>query len=348
MAWLPQSPVSAGAAPSTLIAAGTTVMAKATDTSISLEAARRVPGAVAPAERLRRWVQRNWYPLATISPTVVILFLLTIFPLIYAVYISFQNFELPRPHLATFIGLGNFAEVLADGRFWVALYQTAILMVGAITVQFVLGLALATFFFDDFRGRSAKSIYLPLILIPMMIAPVLVGYMWRLIFQVEFGPLNYLLLNVFGRGPYEWTSSTSLALASVILVDIWQWTPFVTVVLLAGMASLSLELLEAAQIDGANAWQRLVHVILPLIRNVIAIVLLIRFLDAFREFDKIFVLTQGGPGTATEVASYYAYLSGFKFFRVGYASAMAILLLFVTVILCTTIARLLQRTQEAE
>jgi multiple sugar transport system permease protein len=134
----------------------------------------------------------------------------------------------------------------------------------------------------------------------------------------------------------------------VILVDIWQWTPFVTVVLLAGMASLSLELLEAAQIDGANAWQRLVHVILPLIRNVIAIVLLIRFLDAFREFDKIFVLTQGGPGTATEVASYYAYLSGFKFFRVGYASAMAILLLFVTVILCTTIARLLQRTQEAE
>lgn len=323
-------------------------MAKATDTSLSFDSTRQRPETAAALQRIRSWVQRNQYPLATISPTVVILFLLTIFPLVYAVYVSFQNFDLPRPQLATFIGLGNFGEVLVDDRFWVALSQTGMLMVGAIAVEFALGLALAAFFFDDFRGKSAESVYLPLVLIPMMIAPVLVGYMWRLIFQVEFGPLNYLLHSLFGLGPYEWTSSTSLALASVILVDIWQWTPFVTVVLLAGMASLSLELLEAAQIDGATAWQRLVHVILPLIRNVIAIVLLIRFLDAFREFDKIFVLTQGGPGTATEVASYYAYLSGFKFFRIGYASAMSILLLMVTVILCTGIARLLQRTQETQ
>jgi multiple sugar transport system permease protein len=321
-------------------------MYKATDSSLSLAPTRRGRAEATGLWRVAAWVRENQYALAAVSPTVVVLFLLTIFPLIYAAYVSFLNFDLPRPQLATFVGLDNFGAVLADGRFWVALYQTAILMVGAIAVEFVLGMALAAFFFDDFRGKSAKSVYLPLVLIPMMIAPVLVGYMWRLIFQVEFGPLNYVLHSLFGLGPYEWTSSTSLALASVILVDIWQWTPFVTVVLLAGMASLSLELLEAAQIDGANAWQRLVHIILPLIRNVIAIVLLIRFLDAFREFDKIFVLTQGGPGTATEVASYYAYLSGFKFFRIGYASAMSFLLLAVTVILCTAIARLLQRTQQ--
>jgi multiple sugar transport system permease protein len=318
-------------------------MPVAAKTSHSIQMAGRSEGALA---RATRWVEDNRYPLATISPTIVILFLLTIFPTVYALYVSFLNFDLPRPQQATFVGLNNFAEVLTDNRFWVALLQTTILMVTAVGTEFVLGLALALFFFDDFRGKSAKSLYLPLILIPMMIAPVLVGYIWRLLFQVQFGPLNYILKSLLGLGPYEWTSSTSLALASIVLVDIWQWTPFVTLVLLAGLASLSLELIEAAQVDGATAWQRLVHVILPLTRNVIAIVLLIRFLDAFREFDKIFVLTQGGPGTATEVVSYYAYLSGFKFFRIGYAAAMSLLLLMVTVFISTVIAKLLHKAQE--
>jgi multiple sugar transport system permease protein len=293
---------------------------------------------------LREWSASNRYPLLAIAPVIVVLFLLTIFPTVYALYISLFNFDLPRPQLSTFAGLGNFAEVVTDVRFWVALLQTLILMISAVGIEFIVGLALALFLFEDFRGKSAKSVYLPLILIPMMIAPVLVGYIWRLLYQVQFGPLNYML-SFLGLGPFEWTSGTSLALASVILVDIWQWTPFVTMVLLAGFASLSLELLEAARVDGATGWQRLRYVILPLSRNVIAIVLLIRFLDAFREFDKIFVLTQGGPGTATEVASYYAYLTGFKFFRIGYAAAMSLLLLMATVVLATALAKLLHRDQ---
>jgi multiple sugar transport system permease protein len=297
--------------------------------------------------RTIEWVTENRYPLAAVFPTIAVLFLLTIFPTIYAVYVSLFNFDLPRPQESTFVGLGNFVEVLTDGRFWLAFLQTFILMIAAVGIEFILGFAMALFFFDDFRGKSSKSIYLPLILIPMMIAPVLVGYIWRLLFQVQTGPLNYMLQTLLGIGPFEWTSSTSLALASVILVDIWQWTPFVTMVLLAGLSSLSLDLLEAAQVDGASGWQRLRHIILPLSRNVIAVVLLIRFLDAFREFDKIFVLTQGGPGTATEVASYYAYLSGFKFFRIGYAAAMSLLLLFVTVYLSTAMARLLHRDTSA-
>jgi multiple sugar transport system permease protein len=306
-----------------------------------------LPTTASLSTRVSGWIAENRYPLLAILPTVAILFLLTIFPTIYAVYVSLFDFDLPRPRASTFVGLGNFAEVLTDGRFWLALLHTSILMIAAVGIEFLLGLTMALFFFDDFRERSAKSVYIPLILIPMMIAPVLVGYIWRLLFQVQTGPLNYLLQSLLGIGPFEWTSSTSLALASVILVDIWQWTPFVTMVLLAGLASLSLDLLEAAEVDGASQWQRLRYVILPLSRNVIAIVLLIRFLDAFREFDKIFVLTQGGPGTATEVASYYAYLSGFKFFRIGYAAAMSLLLLFVTVYLSTALARLLHRDQAA-
>ena len=125
----------------------------------------------------------------------------------------------------------------------------------------------------------------------------------------------------------------------MIIADIWQWTPFVTLVMLAGIVSLPQELFEVAEIDGATQWQRVRYIILPMLRRVIAIVLLIRVLDAFREFDKIFVLTQGGPGTVTETATYYAYLTGFKYFRIGYASAMSILLLIVTIVICVAIAK---------
>jgi hypothetical protein len=160
---------------------------------------------------LRAWSARNRYPLLAIAPVIVVLFLLTIFPTVYALYISLFNFDLPRPQLSSFLGIGNFAEVVTDSRFWVSLLQTLILMISAVGIEFIVGLALALFFFEDFRGKSVKSIYLPMILIPMMIAPVLVGYIWRLLYQVQFGPLNYML-SFLGLGPLEWTSSTSLAL----------------------------------------------------------------------------------------------------------------------------------------
>jgi multiple sugar transport system permease protein len=310
----------------------------------------RAPAAIEARRpgRAVAWLRRNQFPFAMIAPTIVLLFLLTIFPMIYSIYISFRDFYLPRPQIARFVGLRNYADVLTDARFWTALKQTAYFMLGSISVEFVLGFLLALFFFQEFRGKSLKAVYLPLILLPMMIAPVVVGYMWRLLYQVQFGPVNYLLAEYFGLGPYEWTSSPDTALLSVMIADIWQWTPFVTLVLLAGLVSLPQELFEVADIDGASGWQKIRYVILPLLRRVIAIVLLIRVLDAFRELDKIFVLTQGGPGTATETASFYAYLTGFKYFKVGYASAMSILLLFVTVLLCTAIAKVFHREQAGE
>ena len=174
----------------------------------------------------------------------------------------------------------------------------------------------------------------------MMAAPVVVGYMWRLLFSVEFGPINYLLRSLFGVSA-QWTASADTALLSIIITDIWQWTPFVTLVLLAGLVSLPQELFEVAAIDGAKTWQKLRYIVFPLMRRIIAIVLLIRILDSFRELDKVFIMTQGGPGTVTETVSYYAFLTGFKYFRVGYASAMALLLLAVTVVICMAIAKVL-------
>ncbi len=297
---------------------------------------------------LKRWWRRKGFGFVLIAPTLLILLALTVFPFVYAVYISAFDFYLPRPHQSYFVGFDNYVGVLTDERFWVSMRQTGIFLSSAIAIEFVLGLALALFFYEESKGRSMKALYLPLILVPMMIAPVVVGYMWRLLYQVEAGPINYLLFEWFGLGPYEWTASASTALLSVIIADVWQWTPFVTLVLLAGLVSLPQELFEVADLDGASYWQRLRFVILPLLRRVIAIVLLIRLLDAFRELDKIFVMTQGGPGTATETVSYYAYLSGFKYFQVGYAAAMAILLLLITVIICTAIAKVLFKEQPGE
>ena len=294
------------------------------------------------------WARENRFALLCIAPSIVILLALTVFPLVYAVYISFQDFYLPRPRAITFVGLQNYGDILADSRFWTSLKQSIFFMIGSITVEFFLGLSLALFFFEEFRGRSAKAAYLPMILVPMMIAPVVVGYMWRLLYQVQFGPINYLLFEFLGLGPFEWTANPSTALLSVIIADIWQWTPFVTLVMLAGIVSLPQELFEVAEIDGASLYQRTRYIILPLLRRVTAIVLLIRVLDAFREFDKIFVLTQGGPGTATETAVFYAYLTGFKYFKIGYASAMSILLLIVTVIICVAIAKVFHKEQPGE
>ena len=303
-------------------------------------------GGIAGAVSRKSWFTRNRFALLLIAPTVLILFALTIFPFIYAVFISLFDFYLPRPHQRTFVGLDNFASVLTDGRFWLSMRQTGIFLASTVVSEFVLGLLLALFFYEESRARSLKAVYLPLILLPMMVAPVVIGYMWRLLYQVEFGPINYLLFEWFGLGPYVWTASPDTALLSVIIADVWQWTPFIALVLLAGLVALPPELIEAAEIDGANYWQRLRFVLFPMLTRVIAIALLIRVLDAFRELDKIYVMTQGGPGTATETVSYYAYLSGFKYFKVGYAAAMSILLLLATAVICSAIAKAFFKEQD--
>ena len=307
---------------------------------------RREARGGAAETRFQTWLRRNGFALALIAPTILVLFALTIFPFAYAIYVSLFDFYLPRPQQSSFVGLGNFAGVLADARFWVSMKQTGYFLSSAIAAEFVLGMALALFFFEESRGRSLKAVYLPLILVPMMVAPVVIGYMWRLLYQVEFGPINYLLFEYFGLGPYEWTSSPQTALLSVVIADIWQWTPFVTLVLLAGLVSLPQELFEVAQLDGASYWQRLRYVILPMLRRVIAIALLIRLLDAFRELDKIYVMTQGGPGTATELLTFYAYVAGFRPFNMGFTATVSWAIVIIMSIVFFLFLRAFRRIEE--
>ena len=291
------------------------------------------------------WIRKNIFGLGLLTPSIIILFVVSIFPMIYTFYISFFNYYLPRPNRAYFIGFENYIEILKDGMFWLAMKNTAIFMISSIGLQFIFGLGLAILFYDEFRGRSAKAFYLPLILLPMMVAPVVVGYVFRLLYLTEWGPLNYLL-GFVGLGPYSWTASASTSLLSLVIADVWQWTPFVTLVLLTGILSISSELFEAADLDGANLWQKVRYIILPLITRVIAVVVLIRMLDSLRELDKVYILTQGGPGTSTTLVTFWSYLNGFKYFKVGYAAAMSIILLIVTVILATGMAKVLHKEEK--
>ena len=290
------------------------------------------------------WIKENIFGLSLLAPTIIILFAVSIFPMIYTVWISLYDFYLPRPNSKAFVGLGNYIEILQDEMFWLTMKNTAVFMFTTIFFQFSIGLGLALVFFEEFRGKSAKAIYLPLILLPMMVAPVVVGYIFRLLYLVQWGPLNYML-GFIGLGPFEWTADISTSMMSVILADVWQWTPFVTLVLLAGLVSLPSELFEVADMDGATLWQKLIFIILPLMTRVIAIILLIRMVDSLREMDKIYIMTQGGPGTSTQLVTFWAYLSGFKYFKVGYAAAMSVILLIMTIILATGLAKFLHKEQ---
>jgi len=291
------------------------------------------------------WIKKNKFGLALLAPSIIILFIVSIFPMIYTVYISFFDFFLPRPNQKYFIGFENYIEILQDEMFWVAMKNTAIFMVSTIGLQFIFGLGLAILFYNEFRGNSVKALYLPLILLPMMVAPVVVGYIFRLLYLTEWGPLNYLL-DFIGLGPYSWTASSSTALFSLVLADVWQWTPFVTLVLLTGILSISTELFEAADLDGASLWQKVRYIILPLITRVIAVVVLIRMLDSLRELDKVYILTQGGPGTSTTLVTFWSYLNGFKYFKVGYAAAMSIILLIITIAIASRMAKVLDKEED--
>jgi multiple sugar transport system permease protein len=173
---------------------------------------------------------------------------------------------------------------------------------------------------------------------------IVVGYIWKILLNAQYSPINYLLNITLGFPKnFEWISNTQMVIPSLILVDAWQWTPFVVIVLLAGIYAVPLEPQEAAKIDGASYWQILRHIIFPLIRPLVLVVLLIRFMDTIKLFDLIYILTRGGPGTASETISFYTYIMGFKFFDIGYSSAMSWTTVIVVEIICTIFIRFMRR-----
>lgn len=278
-------------------------------------------------------------PFLLLAPTMLVLLSLSIYPLFYAVRVSLQAGAGAHARWS----LENFARLLSDGFFLSALLHTLVYAAAALTCEFLFGLGLAVLLHHEMRGRS---FFRAALLVPMMLPPVVVGVVWRLVLNPNFGAINGTLKS-FGMRTESltWTASPRLAFLSVIAVDVWQWTPFVFLILLAGLQAIPQEPYEAALIDGSSSWQTFRHITLPLLKPAILIVLLLRTMDLLRVFDQIFILTEGGPGFATETISLYIYRAAFRFGDFGYAAAMSFVLLIVTNSISLAYIRLLQKQE---
>lgn len=283
-----------------------------------------------------------------VLPALLTLLGITIFPLLNTLYLTVHSLELTVLPTARFVGFENFTRIFtSDARFWNSMANTGILVGGGVAIQLAFGTLLALLLNDMGRGRTGL---LTFILLPVLIAPVVAGFQWRVIFNDTFGPLNYLIRWASGgvlTGP-QWLSSPDLALYAIMLTDVWQWTPFMVLLVLAGLQSVPQEHVEAAEVDGAGYWQTFFLVKLPSMLPIVAIAVLIRAMDAFNKstFDLVHLLTGGGPGNSTETAAYYTYLNGFRFFSMGYTAALAVIQLIIIIVVATIFLQVMRRARE--
>lgn len=276
-----------------------------------------------------------------LAPAVIYLLALSIYPLVFSIQVALTT---------TVAGAGpptlkNFARLFSDRLFFVSLAQTLVYTGVALVLEFGLGLALALTVQaagEERAGGSARWLRLcrPLLLVPMLLPPVVVAVIWRLIYNPDFGLINGTLKSWgLPTRALTWIAGERTALFSVILVDVWQWTPFLFLLLLAALQSLPVEPFEAARVDGASAWQTFRLVTWPLLKPAVLVALLLRTMDLLRVFDQIFILTQGGPGFATETASLFIYRTAFRFYDLGYAAVLSFVLLAMTLALSKLFVR---------
>lgn len=256
-------------------------------------------------------------------PMVVYLILWRVIPLLYTVFLSLNDWNLVRRSGRTFTGLENYVRLLSDTRFHDSLWISFFFMLVATGIQTVLGTGLALATDRSFRGKSFVQGSL---LLPMFLTPVAVGSIWYILFHPSIGPFNYLL-SLAGIPAINWLGSASTALWAIIIADTWQWTPFIYLLVLSALQGIPETIIEAAQIDRASDFVIVRRIILPMIKGTILVAALLRAMEAFRVFPKIYVMTGGGPGRATEAASILIYKTAFRFFEIGYSSAMTIIML---------------------
>lgn len=263
-------------------------------------------------------------------PAVLVLLLIGLFPIIYTLMVSFQNINMFDED-TSFNGLLNYARLFGDTRLWASLLHTFVLTAIALPLELILGLAMAYLFLERMPGRQ---VFVALLVLPTVISPVIAGAIWRLLFDNRFGPVNQVLGWIAGEPvTILWTVNPAFVYPAILIAEVWQWTPFMFLLLLAGLSNVDQSQLEAAEIDGAGWWRIFWRITLPAIRPVLAIALLIRALDLFRLFDVVWALTKGGPGTMTETISIYAYVQGFQQFETSYTAAIAVMVIVLLSIL---------------
>ena len=268
----------------------------------------------------------RWVPWVYLGPAVAVMAVACLVPLLSALQLGFYDWSMGTPwDQARWVGSEAFVAAFRDPAVWRSLVTTLIFAGVCVTAEMVLGIALALALEGQLR---AMAFFRTLFILPMMIAPIAVGLTWRYLFDAQFGLLN-AIIGVLGMAPVGWLAQEHTAFIAIIVADIWQWTPFVFIMMIAGLANVDSSVLEAARIDGATWWQTTMRVKLPMILHVIAITLLMRLIDAFRVLEVIYILTFGGPGDSTEILSLHIYKTAFVGQRLGTAAAISVLLLVV-------------------
>jgi multiple sugar transport system permease protein len=274
-----------------------------------------------------------------IAPAMLILLVVNVYPFIYALYISMHTYTLGRPTPPRFIGLFNYRDLLEDERFINALWVSFQFVTLSVTVEFLLGFALAFLFTAKLPGLLTLR---KVAILPIMVMPLASGLVWFYMLNENFGVLNWFAVALGSPNRISFLTSDPLAIFSLVLADAWQWTPFVMLVMFAALQSIPEYVYEAARMDGLRRWQIFWRVTLPLLAPAIWVVVVLRIVDAFRMIELVYLMTRGGPGGATETLSYYIYSTGFLNQDLGYAAAQAVVMIIVVTLLAQIFVRRLE------
>jgi multiple sugar transport system permease protein len=278
-----------------------------------------------------------------IAPAVIVLLLISIYPLLYSLNLSFRDFNYIRPHLGKpFIGLLNYKEILNSSQFYNDFWVTVKFVVGSVFFSVLFGLVLALLLNRTFRWlRVIRA----LVLLPMITAPVVVALIWRWLLNPELGLVGYLM-GVIGMEPQVWLTRSSTALPALVWIDAWEWAPYCFLIIFAALQSLPDEPYEAALVDGAGYWQTLFYITLPQLKPIIIIVIVLRTLVTIKIYDLIYILTAGGPGISTESLVMYVYKNIFVFNDMGKATASSFIVLIISIVVCRVFFEILTKIQE--
>jgi multiple sugar transport system permease protein len=298
-----------------------------------------LPTAARPAVRQarRRGVEASGiFRYGMTLPTILALFLIVAFPLAFALWVSTHEYDLTEGGIGAFTGWENYARTLRDEVFAVAARNTVVLSASVVTLEVIVALGLSLLL--NRRGLRFRNVYLAILLIPLLISPIAVGLIWRLLLHPDLGAVSWLL-GLFGLPKQEWLSGQTTAMPTIIGVDVWHETSLMIVILLAGLTALPRDPIEAAAVDGANAWQTFWTVTLPLLAPVLLVAVLIRVIAAMKTYDLIYILTRGGPGSSTETISYSIWKNAFTSLDMGRSAAASFLLLLVILVLTIVLVR---------
>ena len=285
----------------------------------------------------RAYARRGRY-MRFVVPALVVILAVIVFPWLFTIWMSVHDWHIAQDQ--TFAGLANYANLLTDQRFLESIVHTLYFTVLAVVLPVVFGVLSAVVFHQRFPWRGVlRAVFI----MPMMATPVAVALVWTMMFHPQLGVLNYLMTAI-GLPAQLWVYDQSTVIPSLVLVEVWHWTPLVMLIVLGGLAALPTEPYESALIDGASHWQMFRHITFPLVLPFIMVAVIIRTIDALKAFDTIFVITQGGPGTASETINIYLYLQAFSFYNIGHASAVVVVFFVIIVVLSLLLLYVRQRT----